>query len=99
MVRDEEGTVFLFSLHYPRWRLIFTPNIQPVNAPIIVFNAGTWNNGTFYVEVISPSIVTNLDFVPVNKTLSFDVEGTNGTVGFCRVMIPLGLMWCDDHNQ
>ncbi|MBX5326140.1 MAG: NosD domain-containing protein [Candidatus Bathyarchaeia archaeon] len=71
----------------------------PLIAPITVFNVGTWNNETFYVEVISPSNVTNFDFSPANKTLSFDVEGTNGTLGFCRVTIPLGLMWCDDRNQ
>jgi len=71
----------------------------PLMAPLNVFNAGTWNNKTYEVEVVSNSNVTNFNFNPDNRTLNFDVEGAQGTLGFSRVAIPTGLMWCDNLDQ
>jgi len=73
----------------------------PLMAPITVFNAGVWNNKTYFVEVVSNSTVTNFNFDPYggSPTLSYDVEGENGTIGFCRVAIPIGLMWCNNHDE
>jgi parallel beta-helix repeat protein len=71
----------------------------PLIAPITIFDAGTWNNKTYNVDVVSNSTVTNFNFNPDNRTLSFDVEGENGTVGFCRVAIPIDLMWCNNHEE
>jgi parallel beta-helix repeat protein len=74
----------------------------PLMAPMNVFDAGIWNNKTYEVEVVSNSSVTNFSFNPSATpypTLSFDVEGGSGTVGFCRVAIPKGLMWCDNPDE
>jgi len=71
----------------------------PLMAPISTFNAGTWNNKTYHVEVISDSTVKNFGFAPENHKLSFDITGENGTTGFCRVAIPKSLMWCNNPSE
>jgi parallel beta-helix repeat protein len=71
----------------------------PLMAPIRIFNAGTWNNKTYNVDVASNSSITDFSFNPLATpypTLSFDMEGEDGTMGFSRVAIPRGLMWCDN---
>jgi hypothetical protein len=56
------------------------------------FNAGAWNNRTYYVDIVSNSTITDLNFNFNAKTLTFNVTGTSGTMGFYRVDIPLSLM-------
>ena len=68
----------------------------PLMAPINRFNAGTWNEVTYYVNTVSNSMVSIFDFDPDAELISFNVNGTDGTVGFCRVTIPKTLMWCGD---
>jgi hypothetical protein len=63
----------------------------PLMAPFKSANV-TWNNQQFSVDLISNSSISNLSFNATTKTLSFNVTGTSGTVGFCRVAIPLSLM-------
>ena len=49
-----------------------------------------------YVNTISNSTISNFvfgeDYNGLNNTISFNVTGANGTIGFCRIMIPRGLM-------
>jgi len=73
----------------------------PLTGPFRSFDAGTWNNTTYYVDVSSNSNVTNFTFNPYSNppTLSFDVEGGSGTSGFCRVAIPKALMWCGNKDE
>lgn len=52
---------------------------------------------TRHVYVISNSTVSNFEFrvtyePEIRKLISFNVTGEDGTVGFCRVMIPTALM-------
>jgi parallel beta-helix repeat protein len=64
----------------------------PLMGPFSTFGVGTWN-GTFYsVDIVSNSIITNISFNATVKVLTFNVTGTNGTTGFCRVTVPLSLM-------
>jgi parallel beta-helix repeat protein len=65
----------------------------PLTAPFHTFNVGTWSGVAYSVDIVSNSTtITNLSFNQPAKTLSFNVTGTSGTVGFCRVAIPLSLM-------
>ena len=68
----------------------------PLMAPIKSFNAGTWNNKTYHVDIVSNSTITGFSFNATGKTITFNVEGQTGTTGFCRVAIPTSLLWCDN---
>jgi hypothetical protein len=68
-------------------------------APFHTFNGGTWNNKSYSVGIDSNSTLSNFSFNATAKTLSFDVTGTNGTMGFCRVAIPNMLMSCASLND
>ena len=56
----------------------------------------SWKDETYSVTTICNSTVSNLEFEigkeTGNKILSFHVTGEDGTIGFCRVMIPTELM-------
>jgi parallel beta-helix repeat protein len=60
----------------------------PLSAPINVFDAGTWNGVAYNVDVISNSTVSNFQVDAVQKTISFNVTGGEGSAGFCRLTIP-----------
>jgi len=69
----------------------------PLMAPINIFETGTYENTTYYVEIVSNSTVLNLAFNPQEGAfMAFNVSGHNGTVGFCRVTIPKSLLWTED---
>jgi parallel beta-helix repeat protein len=64
----------------------------PLMGPFHTFGVGTWNGTAYSVDTVSNSTITDLSFNATAKTLSFNVTGTSGTMGFCRVAIPLSLM-------
>ena len=68
---------------------IDTSNVDrfPLMAPISIFDAGTWNDISCKVHVISNSTVSNFQLNDTEKIISFNVTGEMG-VGFCRVTIP-----------
>ena len=69
----------------------------PLMAPISIFDAGTWNDISYSVDVVSNSTVSDFYFNPDESAfLRFDVTGENGTLGFCRVTIPKDLLWVED---
>jgi len=69
----------------------------PLMAPISIFDAGTWDNITFHVDIISNSIVSDLQFDPNEGAfLKFNATGEDGTTGLCRVTIPKSLLWVED---
>jgi len=70
----------------------------PLMGPISFFNAGTWNEATYYVETVSNSTVSDFYFSVDNRLISFDVAGLNDTIGFCRVAIPKRLLWCETYR-
>jgi parallel beta-helix repeat protein len=74
----------------------------PLMGPFGTFNAFTWNNVSYNVDIVCKSDITSFSFNPdamSYPTLSFDVEGQSGTSGFCRVVIPKQMMWCDSLDQ
>jgi hypothetical protein len=64
----------------------------PLMGPFHAFGVGTWNGKAYSVDVVSNSTITNFSFNQPAKTLTFNVTGTSGTMGFCRVAIPKTLM-------
>jgi len=68
----------------------------PLMGPISFFDAGTWDEVTYYVHTISNSTVSDLYFSEGDMLVGFNVTGPNDTGGFCRVAIPKELLWCED---
>ena len=69
----------------------------PLMAPINFFNAGTWNEVTYYVNTVSNSTVSDFYFDPDEGAfIRIDVTEDVGTTGFCRVTIPKLLLWVED---
>jgi len=70
----------------------------PLTAPIYLFDAGTWEWTQYNVYVVSNSTVSDFSFNPKEGALlRFDVEGEDGTTGFCRVTIPKDLLTAEDN--
>jgi len=68
----------------------------PLMAPFKAFEAGVWDGTAYNVDVLSNSTVSDFKFNVDNKSISFNVSGDDGTIGFCRVTIPKSLLWVDD---
>jgi len=69
----------------------------PLAGPITMFNAGTWNQVTYNVDIISNSTVSDFHFNPDEGAfLRFNVTGANGSIGFCRVIIPKNLLYVEN---
>ncbi|MDG6222190.1 MAG: NosD domain-containing protein [Candidatus Bathyarchaeota archaeon] len=64
----------------------------PLMSPVNIFDAGIWEWIPYSVFVLSNSTVSDFSFSPENALIQFDVEDENGTIGFCRVMVPKGLL-------
>jgi len=47
---------------------------------------------TYHIIIKSTSNVSNFETFPEGKKISFQVEGRNGTIGFCNVTIPFNLL-------
>jgi len=69
----------------------------PLMAPITVFDAGTWEETSYNVDVISNSTVSEFSFNPENAQIQFKVDGETGTTGFCRVTSPKDLLDAEDN--
>jgi len=68
----------------------------PLMGPFNTFDAGTWNNVIYHVDVVSNSTISAFYFNPEGASLRFNVTGESGTNGFCRVTIPKDLLWVED---
>jgi parallel beta-helix repeat protein len=64
----------------------------PLFGPFRAFNVGNWNGRTYYLDIVSNSTISNFNFNATAKILSFNVTGTNGTDGFCKINMPTTLM-------
>jgi len=71
----------------------------PLMGPFNTFDVGTWNGVAYGIDTVSNSTITNLSFNATAKTLSFNVTGANGTMGFCRVAIPKAFMSCANPDE
>jgi parallel beta-helix repeat protein len=73
----------------------------PLMAPYSMFDAGTWNGTAYSVGVMSNSTASDFQVEVSQKTLSFNVTGTEGSAGFCRVTIPNVIvqnLWQDNYT-
>jgi parallel beta-helix repeat protein len=66
----------------------------PLMGPFNTYDVGTWNGVAYSVDTVSNSTLSNISFNSTTKTLSFDLTGASGTMGFCKVAIPQSLMPC-----
>jgi hypothetical protein len=63
----------------------------------MIFNIayqGTYQYGgtTYSVPILSNSTVNNFNFDPKSLSISFNVNGTAGTTGYCNITIPRSLL-------
>jgi parallel beta-helix repeat protein len=65
----------------------------PLMGPINVFDAGTWDGASHEIDIISNSTISNFKIDIQQKIVSFNVTGTEGAVGFCRITIPNIIVW------
>jgi hypothetical protein len=59
----------------------------------MIFNIayqGSFQN--YRVPILSNSTINNFSFNPKNTTISFNVTGTPGTIGYCNITIPRSLL-------
>jgi parallel beta-helix repeat protein len=92
--QNKTGSDGIIDQHYIIYR-----NHQdryPLAAPIRVFEAATYENVTYYVDVISNSTISDFFFKPNEALIQFNATGKNATTGFCRVIIPIALLWVED---
>jgi parallel beta-helix repeat protein len=71
----------------------------PLMAPFSMSEAGTWNNVTYYVDMITNSTVSDFNFDQDRKMINLNVTGLGGTDGFSRVSIPKKLLWCESLEE
>ena len=69
----------------------------PLMSPVNIFDAGIWEWSPFTVFVFSNSTVSDFSFSSESALIQFDVEGENGTTGFCNITIPKGLLTTEDN--
>ncbi|MEM3731534.1 MAG: NosD domain-containing protein [Candidatus Bathyarchaeia archaeon] len=60
----------------------------PLMASLQTFDVGTWDGKQCNIAFVSNSTVSNIQIDIVEKIVSFNVSGVDGTAGFCRVTIP-----------
>lgn len=70
----------------------------PLMSPIKVFDAGEWGGLRYCVYAISNYTVSDFSFDPSERVVSFNVSGPEGANGFCRVVIPIQLLWAEDEQ-
>ncbi|RJS68917.1 hypothetical protein CW693_03645, partial [Candidatus Bathyarchaeota archaeon] len=68
----------------------------PSMAPFNSFDVGVWDDVAYNVDIVSNSTISDFHFDVDMKSVIFNVNGTDGTIGFCRVTIPKSLLRADD---
>lgn len=74
----------------------------PIIGTIRFFNAGTWDEVSYYVAVASKSNITCFYFNPnEGPFVKFNVTDSEGygVAAFCRVIIPQHLLWIDNLTE
>ena len=64
----------------------------PLMGPFSTFNCGTWDNKPYYADIVSNSTISAFNFYATQKLISFSVNGSSGTVGFCKITIDNALL-------
>jgi hypothetical protein len=84
-VKQDNSTAFV-SLRLESSSVWVVTAFPQVNFDITV------GSQTFSVNALSNSTVSALNFSQTSKELSFSVNGTSGTTGFCNITLPADLM-------
>jgi hypothetical protein len=74
---------------------LYTNNTDkyPLADPIIFFDAGIWEWNQYFVNCISNSTLSDFYFNPLEGPfIRFNATGENATSGFCRIIVPKGLL-------
>jgi len=66
--------------------------------PFETFNV-VLGNTTRSIITLSNSTVNSFDFNKLQKQISFNVTGPPSTTGYCYIIIPKELLWCDNPEQ
>jgi parallel beta-helix repeat protein len=59
----------------------------PLMGPISTFDCGSWDNKPYYVDIVSNSAISAFNFNATQKLIRFNVNGSSGTMGFCKITI------------
>jgi hypothetical protein len=70
----------------------YTDPLDPTSAPTLWLHALTLNGGEYQIKTFTPSSITDLIFNQQQKQIAFNVQGSEGTKGFCNVTIPKDLL-------
>jgi len=62
-----------------------------ISSPYFVYH----DEQIYEIGILSNSSITDFDFIQSEKSISFSVNGTTGTFGFCNITVPAELMWGD----
>ena len=91
-----------YNIEYYRFRpatgaYIIQDIIDVKEGSTYCFEAGTWNDVTYYINITSNSTVIDFYFNPdaTPPFIEFNVTGTYGK-GVCQVAIPKALLWVED---
>jgi parallel beta-helix repeat protein len=64
----------------------------PLMGPISTFDCGAWDNKSYYADIISNSTISAFNFNVTQRLISFNVNGSFGTIGFCKITIGNALL-------
>jgi parallel beta-helix repeat protein len=64
----------------------------PLMGPFSTFNCGSWDNKPYYAGIVSNSTISAFNFNAAQKLISFNVNGSSGTIGFCKITIDNALL-------
>jgi hypothetical protein len=59
----------------------------PLMGSISTFYCGSWDNKPYYADIVSNSTISAFNFNATQKFISFNVNGSSATVGFCKITI------------
>jgi hypothetical protein len=97
IIPSRSGTVPVPNEVSPDGRTFIWENTTISSLRDMIFNIayqGTYQSGgtTYSVPILSNSTVSNFNFDPKSLTISFNVNGTAGTTGYCNMTIPRSLL-------
>jgi len=96
VLQDETGSDGIGDIPYPYPDEWLKWDKYPLMGPIRIFNACIWDEVTYQVDVVSNSTLSDFYFNRDQRLIGFNVTGLNGADGFCRVTIPLQLLWVEN---
>jgi parallel beta-helix repeat protein len=64
----------------------------PLMGPISTFDCGSWDNKPYYAAIVSNSTISAFNFNATQKLINFNVNGSSGTIGFCKITIDNSLL-------